>query len=157
MTVKKWLVGVVGVTVGIMLFTSAAWADKEEVLKKALDTKVTLSFTNTPVTEALDAIATASSITIKKTDIPEDAPKVTVELSDISVLQGVRLVTRTAGLRYAIVDDGIEVSGEKKTSEEKPATDVVPEVKAPEAVAPEAAVPEVKAPEAAAPEVKAAE
>ena len=75
---------------------------------------VTLSLKEMAPTAALDMIALMGGITIKKTDIPEDAPKVTAELKEVSVLDSVKLVTKLAGLTCAIVDDGIEVSGKKK-------------------------------------------
>jgi len=110
---KRWMSGVV-VAVCLMLLTSATWADKAEVEKKAKETKVTLSLKEMAPAAALDIIALMGGITIKKTDIPKDAPKVTAELKEVSVLDCVKLVTELAGLTCAIVDDGIEVSGKKK-------------------------------------------
>jgi hypothetical protein len=53
-----------------------------------------------------------SGITIRKTDIPKDA-KISLEMRDASVLDGVKRVTEMLGLTYVIVDDAIEVSGKK--------------------------------------------
>lgn len=111
---KNRMMNGVVVVCGLMLLASAAWAGKAEVEKQAKETKVTLSLKEMAPTAALDMIAMMGGITIKKTDIPKDAPKVTAELKDVSVLDGVELVTKMAGLTYAIVDDGIEVSGKKK-------------------------------------------
>jgi len=98
----------------LMLLASAALADKAEIEKKAQETKVTLSVKDVPANTALDLIAKISGITIKKTDIPKDTPKVTAELKEVTFIEVLKFVTKAAGLSYAIVDDGIEVSGKKK-------------------------------------------
>ena len=61
---------------------------------------------------ALDMLSMRSGITIRKTDIPKDA-KISLEMRDASVLDGVKRVTEMLGLTYVIVDDAIEVSGKK--------------------------------------------
>ena len=110
---KRWMSGVVIAVCG-MLLTRAAWADKAGVEKKAKETTVTLSLKEVSPAAALDMIAVMGGVTIKKTDIPKDAPKVTAELKAVSVLDSVKLVSGLAGLTCSIVDDGIEVSGKKK-------------------------------------------
>jgi len=109
----SWVHGVM-VAFGLMLLASVTLADKAEIEKKAKDTKITLSVKEMAVDNALDMVSMMGGITIKKTDIPKDAPKVTAELKDVSVLDGIKLITTLAGLTYTVVDDGIEVSGKKK-------------------------------------------
>jgi len=111
---KNRLMNGVVVACGLMLLASVALADKAEIEKKAQETKVTLSIKEMAADKALDMVSMMSGITIKKTDIPKDAPKVTAELKDVSVLEGIKLITKLAGLTYTVVDDGIEVSGKKK-------------------------------------------
>jgi hypothetical protein len=110
---KLWVNGVM-VVFGLMLFVSVALADKAEIEKKAKETKVTLSLKDMAVDKALDMVSMLGGITIKKTDIPKDAPKVTAELNDVSVMDGIKFITTLAGLTYTVVDDGIEVSCKKK-------------------------------------------
>jgi hypothetical protein len=111
---KNRLMNGVVVASCLMLLASVVLADKAEIEKKAQETKVTLSIKEMAVDMALDMVSMMSGITIKKTDIPKDAPKVTAELKDASVLEGIKLITKLAGLTYTVVDDGIEVSGKKK-------------------------------------------
>ena len=111
---RKLLMGGVVVSCCFVLLASAALAGKAEIEKKAQEAKVTLSIKEMPADTALDLISKISGITIKKTDIPKDAPTVTAELKEVSVLDSVKFVTQLAGLTCAIVDDGIEVSGKKK-------------------------------------------
>jgi formylglycine-generating enzyme required for sulfatase activity len=82
-----------------------------EIEKKALAAKVTLSIKEATADNALDRLS-MSGITIRKTDIPKDA-KISLEMRDASVLDGVKRVTEMLGLTYVIVDDAIEVSGKK--------------------------------------------
>jgi galactitol-specific phosphotransferase system IIB component len=110
---NQWMNGVM-VACGLVLSASVALADKAAIEKKAQETKVTLSFKQMAVDQALDMVSMMGGIAIKKTDIPKDAPKVTAELKDVSVLEGIKLITQLAGLTYTVVDDGIEVSGKKK-------------------------------------------
>jgi len=111
---KMRLLNGVMVACGLMLLASVALAEKAEIEKKAQETKVTLSLKEMAVDKALDMVSMMGGITIKKTDIPKDAPKVTVELKDVSVLDGVKFITTIAGFTYTVVDDGIAVSGKKK-------------------------------------------
>jgi RNA polymerase sigma factor (sigma-70 family) len=83
-----------------------------ELEKKAQEAKVTLSLKEMTADNALDRLS-MSGITIRKTDIPKDA-KISLEMRDASVLDGVKRVTEMLGLTYVIVDDAIEVSGKKK-------------------------------------------
>ena len=83
-----------------------------ELEKKAQEAKVTLSLKEATADNALDRLS-MSGITIRKTDIPKDA-KISLEMRDASVLDGVKRVTEMLGLTYVIVDDAIEVSGKKK-------------------------------------------
>jgi hypothetical protein len=109
---KLWVNGVM-VACGLMLLASVALADKAEIEKKARKTTVTLELREMPVDKALDLIARKSGITIRKTDVPKDIRNVTASLKNVSVLDGVKLVTVMAGLTYTIVEDGIEVSCKK--------------------------------------------
>ncbi len=84
-----------------------------ELEKKAQEAKVTLSIKEMTADNALDMLSMRSGITIRKTDIPKDA-KISLEMRDASVLDGVKRVTEMLGLTYVIVDDAIEVSGKKK-------------------------------------------
>jgi len=82
-----------------------------EIEKKAQEAKVTLSIKEMTADNALDRLS-KSGITIRKTDIPKDA-KISLEMRDASVLDGVKRVTEMLGLTYVIVDDAIEVSGKR--------------------------------------------
>ena len=82
-----------------------------ELEKKAQEAKVTVSLKEATADNALDRLS-MSGITIRKTDIPKDA-KISMEMRDASVLDGVKRVTEMLGLTYVIVDDAIEVSGKK--------------------------------------------
>jgi TolA-binding protein len=84
-----------------------------ELEKKAQEAKVTLSIKEMTADNALDMLSMRSGITIRKTDIPKDA-KISLEMRDASVLDGVKRVTEMLGLTYVIVDDAIEVLGKKK-------------------------------------------
>ncbi len=110
---KLWVNGVL-VTCGLMLLASVALADKAEIKKKAQKTAVTLELKEMPADKALDLISQKSGITIRKKDVPKDIPNVTASLKNVSVLDGIRLVTGMAGFTYVIEDDGIVVSCKKK-------------------------------------------
>jgi RNA polymerase sigma factor (sigma-70 family) len=86
---------------------------RDLVEKKAKQTKVTMSFRQTPIVDAINMIAMMSGITIKQVDLPKDGPKVTMELKGVSVLDAIKLVTTASGLSYIIGDDAIKVSGKK--------------------------------------------
>ena len=104
------LVGVV-VACGLMMVVGTAQADKAAVEKRAKGTTITLSLKDTSVDAALDMISAMSGIAIKKANMPKNPPAVTLELKDVSVLDGIGLVVNLAGLTYVIGDDGISVSG----------------------------------------------
>lgn len=106
---RSWMSTVV-VWGGLLLIASAALADKAEVEKKAKETNVTLSIKEMAVDKALDMISMMGGITIKKTEMPKDPPKVTADMKDVSVLEAVKIVAQIAALDYSIVDDGILVS-----------------------------------------------
>jgi len=110
---RRWMRGVVLAGVLVAL-ASVVWAGKAEVEKQAKETKVTLSLKDVAPAAALDMIAMMGEVKITVTDVPPDAAKVTLDLKDVSVLDAVKRVATISGLAYAIVDDGIEVSGKKK-------------------------------------------
>jgi hypothetical protein len=110
---KKCLMQGVTIACGLMLLASAAWADKAKVEKQAKEAKVTLSLRQTPVTNAIGMIGKIGGIAIKTTDIPKDAPLVTLDAKQMSVLDAVKIVTKLSNLTYTITDDGIVVSGKK--------------------------------------------
>lgn len=114
---KKWVTGV-AVACSLMLSASVALADKAEIKKKAQKTAVTLELKEMPADKALDLISQKSGITIRKTDVPKDIPNITASLKNVSVLDGIRLVTGMAGFTYIIEDDGIVVSSKKKEKAE---------------------------------------
>jgi len=109
---KCWMQGVT-IACGLMLLASAAWADKAKVEKQAEQAKVTISLKQTPAANAIDMIGMMGGIAIKTTDIPKDAPLVTLEAKQLSVLEAVKIVTKLADLTYTVTDDGIVVSGKK--------------------------------------------
>ena len=112
---KYWMRGFV-IACGVMLLASSTWADKAEVEKLAKKAKVTLSLKQTPTTNALSMIGMLGGVVINTTDIPKEAPLVTFEAKQMSVLDAVKTVTKIANLTYTITDDGIVVSGKKAKS-----------------------------------------
>jgi beta-lactamase regulating signal transducer with metallopeptidase domain len=89
-------------------------AGKAETKKRAKEATITLYIAEVPVDKALDMIAEAVDIPIKKRNMPKSVAKVSAEFEDVPVLEAIRFLAETANLKYTVVDDGIEVSGKKK-------------------------------------------
>ena len=103
-----------GPTATLQIEASVILAGKADIEKRAKEATITLYIVEVPVDKALDMIAEAVDIPIKKRNMPTSVAKVTAEFEDVPVLEAIRFLAETANLDYAIVDDGIEVSGKKK-------------------------------------------
>lgn len=103
----------IAVACGIMLLAGVAWADRAAVEKKVQTAKITLNLAEMPVDAALDFVSTLSGIAIRKTDMPKDVPRLTLNLKDVTVLDTLKYVTALTGFSWVIVDDGITISGKK--------------------------------------------
>jgi hypothetical protein len=89
-------------------------AGKADIEKRAEEATITLYIAEVPVDKALDMIAEAVDIPIKKRNMPKSVAKVTAEFEDVPVLEAIRFLAETTNLKYTVVDDCIEVSGKKK-------------------------------------------
>lgn len=110
---NRTMVSVV-VVCGFMAVATVGWAGKAEIEKQAQETQITLSFKEMPTDKVFGMISMMGGIVIKKTNLPKDLPKVTIDVKNIPVIKAVKLVTDMAGLKYVVTDQGIEVSARKK-------------------------------------------
>jgi hypothetical protein len=108
---KKWYVNEITVVLAGLLLANVTWADRAEVEKKANEIKITVNIENLTADKALEEIAKLGGVTINVPTPIKVAPKVTLSVKEISVLEAVRYVAVLADLKYTVVDDGILVLG----------------------------------------------